>query len=149
MIAAQETFDHPAKARLTRFMAAAVVAGSVLATLPTLMTCGGVTLLEVAGTARQTHGIHLAALGIGTAVALLVCGTLLYSISTFRATGEQASVGVRRAIKETIWGLVPVAILIGAALPAVHAFVVTDVPGDRPLVSTASHRCAINSGNQS
>jgi heme/copper-type cytochrome/quinol oxidase subunit 2 len=148
MITAQETLAHPAQAKLTRFMAAAVVAGILMATLPTLMTCGGVTLLEVAGTARQTHGVHLAILGIGTAVALLVCGTLLYSISTFRATGEQAS-GVRRAIRETIWALVPVAIVIGAALPAVHAFVVADVSGTGQAVPSASHRCAISPGNQS
>lgn len=149
MITTEETIDQPARSKLTRFMAAAVVAGIVLATLPTLMTCGGVTLLEIGATARQTHGIHLAVLGMGSAIAFGVCGVLLYSIGTYRVTDEPRSSGIRMAIRETVWALVPIAILIGAAMPAVHALVAADFPERSQTLPGANHRCAIGPANRS
>ena len=60
--------------------------------------------------------------------AVLVFGVMVYSVATFRAeqTGTPASFR-RRSLIEVIWALIPIAICIAAALPAVRIVGASDV----------------------
>jgi cytochrome c oxidase subunit 2 len=64
--------------------------------------------------------------------AVLVFGVMVYSVATFRAeqTGTPASFRAsfrRRSLIEVIWALIPIAICIAAALPAVRIVGASDV----------------------
>ena len=49
-------------------------------------------------------------------VAIAVFATILYSIATFRSSNVRA----RHSLREFIWAVVPIAIVIAAALPALN-----------------------------
>ena len=52
-------------------------------------------------------------------VSMAVFGVMIYSIATFRRSGERASVA-RHAVAEVLWATVPIAILVLAAAPALR-----------------------------
>ena len=65
--------------------------------------------------------MHTAILWACAIVAVIVFGVMVHSIATFRGGPGPAPAGFRLAIlREVIWALVPIAIFIGAALPAVR-----------------------------
>lgn len=52
-------------------------------------------------------------------IAVLVFGVMIYSIATFSAASDGTPANFRpRALIEVMWALIPIAIVIGAALPA-------------------------------
>jgi heme/copper-type cytochrome/quinol oxidase subunit 2 len=53
------------------------------------------------------------------AVSTAVFGVMIYSIATFRRSGERATVA-RRAVAEVLWASVPIVILVLAAVPALR-----------------------------
>ena len=57
--------------------------------------------------------MHLVILWSCAIVTVAVFGVMIHSIASFRANG-------RRSLVEVLWALVPIAIFIGAALPAVR-----------------------------
>ena len=53
------------------------------------------------------------------AISVVVFGVMLYSVATFRRTGDRAILD-RHATAEVLWASVPIAILVLAAVPAVR-----------------------------
>jgi heme/copper-type cytochrome/quinol oxidase subunit 2 len=53
------------------------------------------------------------------AVSTAVFGVMIYSIATFRRSGERPIVA-RNAVAEVLWATVPIAILVLAAVPALR-----------------------------
>jgi heme/copper-type cytochrome/quinol oxidase subunit 2 len=70
--------------------------------------------------------LHFALLAGCTLVTLAVFAVMLHSIATFRkARGSTPAAFIRSALIETLWAIVPVAILFGAAVPAVKVAMAT------------------------
>lgn len=63
--------------------------------------------------------MYSAILWICTVIALAVFGVMLYSIASFRGVQNTPTTFHRRSAIEIIWALIPIAIFIGAAWPAV------------------------------
>jgi len=73
--------------------------------------------------------MHTTILWTCTVVAVVVFGVMLYSVATFRGSNQDAGpAGMRRrSIVEFAWALIPIAICIGAALPAMRMVEATAV----------------------
>ena len=52
------------------------------------------------------------------AVAVAIFGAILHSVATFRSEGEPKTRYKRRALIEVVWALVPILIVIAAAVPS-------------------------------
>jgi heme/copper-type cytochrome/quinol oxidase subunit 2 len=71
-------------------------------------------------------GVHFTLLAVCALAALAVFAVMLHSIATFRKARATAPAGfLRSALAETLWAIVPVAILFGAAAPAVKTVMET------------------------
>jgi heme/copper-type cytochrome/quinol oxidase subunit 2 len=65
--------------------------------------------------------MHFAVLAACALAALVVFAIMLHSIATFRRVrGVGPAAFIRSALVETLWAIVPVAILFGSAAPAVR-----------------------------
>lgn len=64
--------------------------------------------------------MHITIVWICAALAALVCAVMLFSVATFRDSPGGATQRRRSVAVEVLWALVPVAILVGAAAPAVR-----------------------------
>jgi cytochrome c oxidase subunit 2 len=65
--------------------------------------------------------MYLNIIWLCAALALAICAILVYSVATFRTTQGSAPAAYRRsAAAEVLWALIPVAILVCAAAPAVR-----------------------------
>jgi heme/copper-type cytochrome/quinol oxidase subunit 2 len=53
------------------------------------------------------------------AVSMAVFGVMIYSIATFKRSGESTIVA-RHAVAEVLWASVPIVILVLAAVPAIR-----------------------------
>ena len=53
-----------------------------------------------------------------TDVAIAIFGVILHSVATFRSSEERASKYERKALVEVVWALVPILIVIAAAVPS-------------------------------
>jgi len=54
-------------------------------------------------------------------ITLAVFGVMLYSVATFRAASPLPRAGHRNIALELVWALIPIAIFVAAATPAVRA----------------------------
>ena len=52
------------------------------------------------------------------AVAIAIFGTILHSVATFRSSGNRTGNYKRRTLIEVVWALVPILIVIAAAVPS-------------------------------
>jgi cytochrome c oxidase subunit II len=52
------------------------------------------------------------------AVAVAIFGAILHSVATFRSEGEATTAYKRRTLIEVVWALVPILIVIAAAVPS-------------------------------
>lgn len=52
------------------------------------------------------------------AVAVAIFGAILHSVATFRSAGETRTRYKRRTLIEVVWALVPILIVIAAAVPS-------------------------------
>lgn len=52
------------------------------------------------------------------AVAIAIFGTILHSVATFRSAEERSSKYERKTLIEVVWALVPILIVIAAAVPS-------------------------------
>jgi cytochrome c oxidase subunit II len=52
------------------------------------------------------------------AVAVAIFGAILHSVATFRSEGEAKPRYRRRTVIEVVWALVPILIVIAAAVPS-------------------------------
>jgi cytochrome c oxidase subunit 2 len=65
--------------------------------------------------------MYLNIIWLCAALALAICAILVYSVATFRTAKGSAPAAYRKsAVVEVAWALIPVAIVVGAAAPAVR-----------------------------
>ena len=145
MTPAQSMQDRVGRMTLLTLAAAAMLCGLLLASGPALLTCTRNTTAEVALLLRNLQGLHLAILWGCAAIAVVVVSLMLYSIASFPLRNN-AGTAASRAHKpvELVWALIPVAILMGAATPAVQGFL-GSADASAQTVTTASpgYRCQI------
>lgn len=72
----------------------------------------------------QLSNAYVAVLGACAAIAVVVFGLMLYSIAAFRREPQH---DVRGTTAEVLWAIVPIAIVIAMATPAITGLV--SVPG--------------------
>jgi cytochrome c oxidase subunit 2 len=115
----------------------ALVAGPVLAAWKLNMPVG-VTELS-----RQAHHLHMVILWICTLIAIAVFGAMIYSIVTFRKSkGAVADVNLTHSTKvEIIWTVIPIAILVGMAIPAAESLVrIEDTTGSDITIKVTGYQ---------
>jgi cytochrome c oxidase subunit II len=73
--------------------------------------------------------MHVTIIWICAAVAAVIFSVMLYSVATFRSAPGAGTAAYRHStIVEVLWALIPIAILVGAAAPAVRALVSLSAP---------------------
>jgi cytochrome c oxidase subunit 2 len=102
---------------------AAVIAGCLPATAAfaawELNMPVGVTELS-----REIHGLHMLIFWICVLIALVVFGMMIYSIVKFRHSQGAVAANFDHSTKaEIIWTIIPIAILIGMAVPAAETLI--------------------------
>jgi len=134
----ENTLENPGSIRAMHVVACLAVLGLALIYGPVLLTCEQTMLLSVAGAGREPQGMILALLGICSAAGLAVIVVLLYSIASFRP--EAPTTGFRlKPVKELLWALAPVAIVVGFALPAIQPLVAKGHAST--MVAESGYRC--------
>jgi cytochrome c oxidase subunit II len=102
---------------------AAVIAGCLPATAAfaawELNMPVGVTELS-----RQIHGLHMLIFWICVLIALVVFGMMIYSIVKFRHSQGAVAANFDHSTKaEIVWTIIPIAILVGMAVPAAETLI--------------------------
>ena len=81
--------------------------------------------------------VHAAVLGVCTAVALAVFCVMLRSIASFRAAPVTGASALKRKLMEILWAIVPIVIVVAAAMPAMRPVV---EGGDQRVVDEMTTR---------
>lgn len=83
--------------------------------------------------------MYLNIIWLCAALALAICAILVYSVATFHTAQGSAPAAYRKsAAVEVVWALIPVAILVCAAAPAVRTLAnSSDLPTDAALVNSS------------
>jgi cytochrome c oxidase subunit II len=134
------TGSKPASGALAKYVAAAaatcVPASAALAAWELNMP-RGVTELS-----REIHGLHMLILWICVIIAVAVFGAMFYSIIKFRhSQGAVPATFDHSTRAEIIWTIIPVAILIGMAIPAAATLVkIEDTRGSELTVKVTGYQ---------
>jgi cytochrome c oxidase subunit II len=108
--------------KIAKYAAAAIAAlapaGAALAAWELNMPVG-VTELS-----REIHGLHMLIFWICVIIAVVVFGAMIYSIVKFRHSQGAVAASFDHSTKaEIIWTIIPIAILVGMAIPAAATLV--------------------------
>ena len=113
--------------------AAAVLAGG----LPTSSALAAWELnmpLGVTELSREIHGLHMLIFWICVLIALAVFGMMIYSIVKFRHSKGAVPANFDHSTKaEVIWTIIPIAILVGMAVPAAETLIKIEDTRDSDL----------------
>lgn len=83
---------------------------------------------------RDIHGLHMLVLWICVVIAVAVFGVMIYSILKFRkSTGSVAATFDHSTKAEIIWTIIPIAILVGMAIPAAETLIKIEDTRDSQL----------------
>jgi cytochrome c oxidase subunit II len=113
--------------------AAAVLAGCMPATAAfaawELNMPVGVTELS-----KEIHGLHMLIFWICVLIALVVFGMMIYSIVKFRHSKGAVAANFDHSTKaEIVWTIIPIAILVGMAVPAAETLIKIEDTRDSQL----------------
>jgi cytochrome c oxidase subunit 2 len=107
--------------------AAASVAASVMACLPAGAALAAWDLnmpVGVTELSRDIHGLHMLIFWICVIIAFAVFGMMIYSIVKFRHSQGAVPAKFDHSTKaEIVWTIIPVAILVGMAIPAAETLI--------------------------
>ncbi len=108
--------------KILKYVAAAIAAclpaGAAFAAWELNMPVG-VTELS-----REIHGLHMLVLWVCVLIAVVVFGVIIYSIVTFRHSKGAIPATFDHSTKvEVIWTVIPIAILVGMAIPAAETLI--------------------------
>ena len=99
-------------------IAACVPAGAAFAAWELNMPVG-VTELS-----REIHGLHMMVLWVCVLIAVVVFAVIIYSIIAFRRSKHPVPATFDHSTKvEVIWTVIPIAILVGMAIPAAETLI--------------------------
>lgn len=83
---------------------------------------------------RDIHGLHMLVFWICVIIAIAVFGVMIYSIVKFRkSTGAVAATFDHSTKAEIIWTIIPIAILVGMAIPAAETLIKIEDTRDSQL----------------
>lgn len=106
-----------------KVMAAALAAGFLQAS-PALAAWDLNMPVGVTDLSREIYHLHMLILWVCVVIAVLVFGTMIYSIVKFRrSTHAQPATFVHNTKAEIIWTVIPVIILVAMAIPAAETLV--------------------------
>ena len=131
-------------------LATGAVAGVLLFSGPSLVTCEQLSEIQAVEALQRMAGLHWVLLGGCMIAAISVFALLLHSILSFRSEPQTEVRPFRRkAAREVMWALIPVAIVVGLAIPAVQTVGLGQengflTPGSTSL--TPGYRCHASSG---
>jgi len=105
-------------------MAAVAAVGLGAVTLPAWVTCAAFLPDTPAVISAESRVIYLALLAVCAAIAAVVFAVLCHSIASFRESseGEQNCVPKPHKVRELVWALTAIAIMLATAVPSVVAF---------------------------
>jgi cytochrome c oxidase subunit 2 len=121
--------------------AAAVLAGCLPATAAfaawELNMPIGVTELS-----REIHGLHMLIFWICVLIAVVVFGMMIYSIVKFRHSQGAVAANFDHSTKaEIVWTIIPIAILVGMAVPAAETLIkIEDTRGSQLSVKVTGYQ---------
>jgi cytochrome c oxidase subunit 2 len=99
-------------------IAACLPAGAALAAWELNMPVG-VTELS-----REIHGLHMLILWVCVVIAVVVFGVMIYTIARFRHSEGAIPATFDHSTKvEIVWTIIPIAILVGMAIPAAETLI--------------------------
>ena len=111
--------------KIVKYAAAGLLAGA--AVLPTGAALAAWELnmpVGVTPLSRDIHGLHMLIFWICVLIAIAVFGMMIYSIVKFRHSQGAVPANFDHSTKaEIIWTIIPVAILVGMAIPAAATLV--------------------------
>jgi cytochrome c oxidase subunit II len=108
--------------------AACLPAGAALAAWDLNMPVG-VTELS-----REIHGLHMLIMWVCVIIAVVVFGAMIYSIVKFRHSKGAVPANFDHSTRaEVIWTLIPIAILVGMAVPAAETLIKIEDTRDSDL----------------
>jgi cytochrome c oxidase subunit II len=118
--------------KIVKYAAAALAAGlpapAAFAAWQLNMTVG-VTELS-----REIHGLHMLIFWICVIIAVVVFGAMIYSIVKFRHSQGAVAASFDHSTKaEIVWTIIPIAILVGMAIPAAATLVKIEDTRDSQL----------------
>jgi len=113
----------------------AAIAGCILAVTPAIAAWDLNMPVGVTEISRDVHRLHMLIFWICVAIALVVFGVMIYSIVNFRKSrGAVPDTTTTHSAKaEFIWTIIPIAILIGMAIPAAETLVTIEDASDSDL----------------
>lgn len=113
--------------------AAAVLAGSLPAA-PALAAWELNMPVGVTELSREIHGLHMLIFWICVLIAIAVFGMMIYSIVKFRHSKGAVPANFDHSTKaEIVWTIIPIAILVGMAVPAAETLIKIEDTRDSDL----------------
>ena len=103
------------------------VAGGIAASLPASAAFAAWELnmpVGVTELSRDIHGLHMLIFWICVLIAVAVFGMMIYSIVKFRHSQGAVAANFDHSTKaEIVWTIIPIAILVGMAIPAAETLI--------------------------
>jgi cytochrome c oxidase subunit 2 len=110
--------------KIVKYAAAGSLAGVLLPTGAALAAWKVNMPVGVTELSRDIHGLHMLIFWICVLIAIVVFGMMIYSIVKFRHSEGAVPANFDHSTKaEIIWTIIPVAILVGMAIPAAATLV--------------------------
>ncbi|MDY6946588.1 MAG: cytochrome c oxidase subunit II [Pseudomonadota bacterium] len=121
--------------KIVKYAAAGSLAGAALLPTGAALAAWEVNMpVGVTELSREIHGLHMLIFWICVLIAFAVFGMMIYSIVKFRHSQGAVPANFDHSTKaEIIWTIIPVAILVGMAIPAAATLVKIEDTRDSQL----------------
>jgi cytochrome c oxidase subunit II len=110
---------------MSRFTKYAAAFGAVLAPAGAALAAWDLNMpVGVTELSREIHGLHMLILWVCVIIAVVVFGAMIYSIVKFRHSQGAVPANFDHSTRaEVIWTIIPIAILVGMAVPAAETLI--------------------------
>jgi cytochrome c oxidase subunit 2 len=120
--------------KIVKYATAGMLAGALAPTGAALAAWELNMPVGVTELSREIHGLHMLIFWICVLIAFVVFGMMIYSIVKFRHSQGAVAANFDHSTKaEIIWTIIPVAILVGMAIPAAATLVKIEDTRDSQL----------------
>jgi cytochrome c oxidase subunit 2 len=118
--------------RITKFAAAL---GALLAPAGAAFAAWDLNMpVGVTELSREIHGLHMLIMWVCVIIAVVVFGAMIYSIVKFRRSQGAVPANFDHSTRaEVIWTIIPIAILVGMAVPAAETLIKIEDTRDADL----------------
>jgi cytochrome c oxidase subunit 2 len=121
--------------KIVKYAAAGMLAGAALLPTGAALAAWEVNMpVGVTELSREIHGLHMLIFWICVLIAVAVFGMMIYSIVKFRHSQGAVAANFDHSTKaEIVWTIIPIAILVGMAIPAAATLVKIEDTRDSQL----------------